>query len=382
MRGILAASGTPETAPPVQWYRRLQATDAFVDDTAQVFLGMRLQCAKCHHHPFEKWSQDDYYGFAAFFARVGRKPDAAGAAVGPDGGGDLHGAEPARCTHPKTGQTMAPKGLGGTPLVRSRRSSTRGRSWSTGWSDPKNPFFARAVVNRYWAHFFGRGIVEPMDDMRLTNPPSNPELLDGLADDFVKQRVRPQAPGPDDLHEPDLRALERAERVQRQGQAELRPALSPADERRGLARRDRAGHGRAQRVRRPAGRHAGDRAARRERRLGVPRHVRPAQARHGLRVRAGHRREPRPEPDAPQLGRGPGQAHGAAAAAPSVLAADQRPDAAKIDELFWTAFGRSASSSETATALEYLSKHAAARKAAYEDIIWALINAKEFQFND
>ncbi len=75
VRGILAASGSSETAPPVQWYRKLRETSAFVDDTAQVFLGMRLQCAKCHHHPFEKWSQHDYYGFAAFFARVGRKPD-------------------------------------------------------------------------------------------------------------------------------------------------------------------------------------------------------------------------------------------------------------------------------------------------------------------
>ncbi len=75
VRGILAASGSSETAPPVQWYRKLRETTAFVDDTAQVFLGMRLQCAKCHHHPFEKWSQHDYYGFAAFFARVGRKAD-------------------------------------------------------------------------------------------------------------------------------------------------------------------------------------------------------------------------------------------------------------------------------------------------------------------
>ncbi len=74
VRSIVAASGTPETTPTVMWYRRLRTPDAFVDDTAQVFLGMRLQCAKCHHHPFEKWGQDDYYGFAAFFARVGRKP--------------------------------------------------------------------------------------------------------------------------------------------------------------------------------------------------------------------------------------------------------------------------------------------------------------------
>ncbi len=78
VRSILAASGTPTTAPAVQWYQRLKQTDAFVDDTAQVFLGMRLQCAKCHHHPFEKWGQDDYYGFAAFFGRIGRKPSPAG----------------------------------------------------------------------------------------------------------------------------------------------------------------------------------------------------------------------------------------------------------------------------------------------------------------
>ena len=186
VRAILAASGTPETSPPVQWYRKVKMTDAYVDDSAQVFLGMRLQCARCHHHPFEKWSQDDYYGFAAFFARVARKPSLPAQRIGRD---DMvvYTARNGTVTHPKTGRAMTPKGLGGAvvPVPASDDPRQKLVDWM---ADPKNPFFARALVNRYWAHFFGRGIVEPMDDLRSTNPPSNPELLDALAEAFVKSR--------------------------------------------------------------------------------------------------------------------------------------------------------------------------------------------------
>src|SRR5262249_25955024 len=111
-RSVLAASGTPETAPPVIWYRKLRTPDAFVDDTAQVFLGMRLQCAKCHHHPCERWSQDDYYGFAAFFARIGRKPAGAGQRAGRTEEA-IYNARNGVVAHPKSGQEMKPKGLGG-----------------------------------------------------------------------------------------------------------------------------------------------------------------------------------------------------------------------------------------------------------------------------
>ena len=228
VRAILAASGTPETAPAGAVVSQdSRKTDAFVDDTAQVFLGMRLQCAKCHHHPFEKWSQDDYYGFAAFFApgrpqAVDARPSGPAATTrssSPRGPGSV--------SHPKTGKTMAPEG------TRRARSSPVAagddpRQKLVDWmADPKNPFFAKAVVNRYWAHFFGRGIVEPMDDIRLTNPPSNPELLDGLADRLREARLRPQAPGPDDLHEPGLRAVERAERVQRAATSRASPGTIP-----------------------------------------------------------------------------------------------------------------------------------------------------------
>jgi hypothetical protein len=183
-RSILAASGTPDTAPAVMWYRRLRTPDAFVDDTAQVFLGMRLQCAKCHHHPFETWAQDDYYGFAAFFAKVGRKPAASGRRVGRGLDEAIFLARGGGVSHPKTGKVMEPKGLGGE-VVRVAAGVDPRQKLVDWMADPQNPYFARAVVNRYWAHFFGRGIVEPLDDMRVTNPASNPELLDALAADFV-----------------------------------------------------------------------------------------------------------------------------------------------------------------------------------------------------
>src|SRR5439155_13293749 len=176
-------NGTIEAAPPVHWYRKLKESGAFVDDTAQVFLGMRLQCAKCHHHPFEKWSQDDYYSFAAFFARVGRKPDIQAQRNGREGE-VIYTARSGTVAHPKTGVLMTPRGLGGSPLSISAEADPREKlvDWM---ADPQNPFFARALVNRYWSHFFGRGLVEPMDDFRSTNPPSNPELLEALAESFV-----------------------------------------------------------------------------------------------------------------------------------------------------------------------------------------------------
>ncbi|HEY2158058.1 MAG TPA: DUF1549 domain-containing protein, partial [Isosphaeraceae bacterium] len=171
VRSILTATGTPESSPPVMWYRKKKKTDEYVDDSAQVFLGMRLQCAKCHHHPFEVWGQDDYYGFAAFFARVKRKnrSDAPKDGLKEE---VIVSARSGSVSHPKTGKTMAPKGLG--ERVAAFSSSDDPREGLVDWmASPKNPYFARALVNRYWAHFFGRGIVEPLDDLRLTNPPSN-----------------------------------------------------------------------------------------------------------------------------------------------------------------------------------------------------------------
>jgi hypothetical protein len=181
VRQILAAQGDVSTSPPVSWYREIRTAEAAVDDTAQVFMGLRIQCARCHHHPFEKWSQDDYYGFAAFFARVGRKP-------GLDGIQEeqrVFAQRSGEINHPKTNKPVKPKGLD-SPELDIAADQDR-RQFLADWlGAPANPFFARAVCNRMWAHFFSRGIVNPEDDMRVTNPPSNPELLDALAKDFVE----------------------------------------------------------------------------------------------------------------------------------------------------------------------------------------------------
>ena len=180
VREILAASGEIGQNPPVAWYRQVRTLNSQLEDTAQLFLGMRLQCAQCHHHPYEKWSQQDYYGFGAFFSQVSRK---AGAQPGEEA--IYHKRGLATAVNKKTKQSVKPSGLGAPPA--SLTPDDDPREALTEWmSSPENPFFARCLVNRYWKHFFGRGLVDPEDDMRETNPATNPELLDALARHFVR----------------------------------------------------------------------------------------------------------------------------------------------------------------------------------------------------
>ncbi len=190
VRDLLTASGEVAENPPVAWYRQVRDTTAQLEDTAQVFLGQRLKCAECHHHPFERWSQQDYYSFAAFFSQVGRK-------AGSQPGEEIIFAKrtAASATNKKTKLAVKPAGLGTNPLSLTADDDARGAlaDWMT---SPENRFFARSLVNRYWKHFFNRGLVEPEDDMRDTNPATNPELFDALAKSFVasgydlKQLVR------------------------------------------------------------------------------------------------------------------------------------------------------------------------------------------------
>ncbi len=179
---IIAATGEVGQNPPVVWYREVKDSSQQVEDTAQLFLGLRIQCARCHHHPFEKWSQDDYYHFQAFFSLVGRKP---GDQVNEERIFHKRGA--ARAKNPRSGQSLAPAGLGAEVLDLDPISDPRQAlvAWMT---DPQNPFFAKALVNRYWKHFFDRGLVDPEDDMRVTNPASNPELLNALAQHFIDSK--------------------------------------------------------------------------------------------------------------------------------------------------------------------------------------------------
>jgi hypothetical protein len=183
VRGIVAAAGEWQDAPAVNWYWQMRDDQLHqpVADTAQVFLGLRLQCAKCHHHPYERWSQNDYYGLAGFFSRLGRK----GLGEPPP-----YYASRTRTTseiNPTTRKPIEPKLLDGPELKVAPDDDPRQKlvDWM---AQPDNPFFARALANRMWGHLMGRGLVDPIDDMRETNPPSNPELLDALAADFVKSK--------------------------------------------------------------------------------------------------------------------------------------------------------------------------------------------------
>jgi hypothetical protein len=182
---ILTAVGSQETNPPTVWYRTVRATPDYVESVAQAFLGIRIQCAQCHHHPAERWSQADYYYLAACFARVGRKGGFADAEV--PTAETIYLADEGQVVHPRTGRVMQPRPPGGPDFQLSRYDDPR-RSLARWLTAPDNPYFARTMANRMWGHFFGRGIIHPLDDARSTNPPSNPELLDALARDFVAHR--------------------------------------------------------------------------------------------------------------------------------------------------------------------------------------------------
>ncbi|MEQ1824464.1 MAG: DUF1549 and DUF1553 domain-containing protein [Pirellula sp.] len=182
VRDIVAASGSIDVHPPVVWYRQVGDTFSRLEDTAQLFLGQRIQCARCHHHPFEKWSQKDYYQLASFFSQVKTKPGQS-----PDETIVYASLGAPRASHPKTGESLKPAGLDGPIVEDSDRRDPR--EVLVDWMvEKQNPFFARSIANRYWKHFLGRGLVEPEDDMRATNPPSNKVLLDTLANQLTASK--------------------------------------------------------------------------------------------------------------------------------------------------------------------------------------------------
>jgi hypothetical protein len=179
-RELLMADGSTFDNPPANFFRTAADTNDCTETTSQLFLGIRIQCAKCHNHPFERWTQDNYYGIGAFFNRVQRKQSARPEelVVWVARGGEV--------TQPRTGKQMKPwlplSGDAELPGENDRRQAFV--DWLV---RPDNPFFARVEVNRLWGHLLGRGIVEPVDDFRDSNPPASAALLDALAKDFVER---------------------------------------------------------------------------------------------------------------------------------------------------------------------------------------------------
>ena len=177
---LLGANGGTFKSPSTNFYQSTNVTLEMTENVAQVFMGMRIQCAQCHNHPFDRWTQDDYYGFAAFFSQIGRKQaeDQRETIIFNSGGGEVK--------HPIGNRPMPPKFLGGNaPDVKGKDRRVVLAKWL---ASPENPWFATSFANRVWAHFFGSGIVEPVDDFRVSNPATNPELLEELGKRFTNSK--------------------------------------------------------------------------------------------------------------------------------------------------------------------------------------------------
>jgi hypothetical protein len=190
---ILTASGSTIENPPAAYYKILRTPEETMENTTQLFLGVRFNCNHCHDHPFERWTQGQYYHLAAYFAQVGRKEDSAGEGrkIGQtdvEGGKplveDIYDTQSGEVLDGGTGKPATP----GFPyaLASAKEAAATRRQQLAAWITAKdNQYFAKSYVNRLWGYLLGRGIIEPIDDIRAGNPPSNPELLDKLTAEFI-----------------------------------------------------------------------------------------------------------------------------------------------------------------------------------------------------
>lgn len=176
-RALLTAEGPLDDAPAGHFYKVVTRPGDMANAVSQVFLGIRIACAECHHHPFDRWTQTDYYGMSGLFAQVNIRKGALGETLLAEG-------NPAT-KHPRTGETVPPHALDSEP-GKDTTTGDRRRVLAEWFTAPENPWFARNLANRLVAHFLGRGLIEPVDDVRATNPPGNPALLDALARTVVE----------------------------------------------------------------------------------------------------------------------------------------------------------------------------------------------------
>jgi hypothetical protein len=386
VREIIGAIGDEGRNPPVVWYKDILNAEQFVDNSSQVFLGLRMACANCHHHPYEKWSQDDYWGLAAFYGRIGRK-------AFPIPGETQQGQRGARqvifttnngnVTNKRTGKTAVMRALEGEALTAAPGTDPRIEllDWMV---DGKNPFFSRAVANRYWAHFLGRGIVDPLDDMRVTNPPSNPELLDALAEDLVKHKyslkhlirtictsaVYQLSSVPNEFNKHDKQSYARYY-PKRMSAEVLFDAVSQVTD------SPASFNGM------PKDKFAANRAIMlpdesfqsyfldvfgRPQRLSACECERVSEANLAQTLHLLNSDEVQSK-----LSRTGGRS--------DALVKDKRPDVEKVEELFIWCWGHKPTEAQMKFAMNNIAKHESNKKEAYENILWALINTKAFVFN-
>ena len=238
VRELLTGEGSCATNPAANYWRVFANPEDACEGTVQVFLGIRLLCAKCHDHPFEKWVQKDYYGISAFFTQVSRKPGSR-----KEDQVIFRNEVAAQARHPLTGEILKPKFLDGAEVEVTPQQDAR-RLLAEWMTRKDNPFLAQATVNRLWSHLLGRGIIDPVDDIRSSNPPSNGPLLDALTKDFVEHNFDVRHILRTILNFAHLPAFGSAQPLQRRRQAKL------------LARLAAAAVGRATvRYRRPGDRH-------------------------------------------------------------------------------------------------------------------------------
>lgn len=379
VRELVAAQGSTFKHGAATLYRNRRTPEELTTQISQLFLGVRLECAKCHQHPFEAYSQKDFYSFAAYFARVGRKGTGISA---PISGSEefIFVADRGSVSHPLTGEVLPPRPLHGTANEIPEGADPR-ESLVDWMVSPENPFFARTIANRVWADLMGRGLVEPVDDLRGTNPPSNPELLDALANDIRS-------------HEYNLKQLIRSIATSHVYTLSSLPSESNAADHRNFSRHYR------QRLRAEVlydtlahitGRSDGFEA--------MPPNARAKELWtvrvDSLFLDAFGRQDPNQDPpcernveptivqalhlmNSSELYRRVTADDGRAAK----LAGGESPPPQVVEDLYLSVFGRLPSTDEAAAALNYFPTDASSRRPAVEDLMWALINSAEFVFED
>jgi hypothetical protein len=385
VREIVTATGTAEKIPQALWYREVSKINDQVEDLSQLFLGQRIGCARCHHHPFEKWSQDDYYGMAAFFARVETKDPPAPKKQKTDKTNPpkppfevlVKAKADASAVNPKTNQKRRPTGLGGKEYPIAPDEDPRGKlvDWM---ADPSNPFFARALVNRYWKHFMGRGLVEPEDDLRVTNPATHPELLDALAKAFVDSKydlkklvrlittsnVYRLSADPNEYNAADRQNYSRF--LARRLPAEV--LLDSIDDLTGLRTSFKG---------MPAGTRAVQLPDNQFDSYFLSVFGRPDSASACECERSGDSNLAQ----SLHLLNSPDVQNKISKGRLQTLVKEKRDHQAKIRDLYLLAYSRAPSDEEMSVAMKHLEARAASPQVAYEDLVWAIINTKEFLFN-